>query len=203
MSKFVLPEEKLQAGFGYTAYLQYVHQLVIAGETSGSVQHPQLVHFTRLNERRMQRLEKTVQLLPELIQLTHQLEVSWYWVILTEAWCGDAAQHIPVIEKIAREIHEVHTVYLLHDQHLDLMDRYLTRNGRAIPKLICFSQTTREEIFQWGPRPTPAQDLFWRLHDQGIPHDQIVEKVQYWYLHDHARTIQQEFMHLLQPFLQP
>ena len=61
---------------------------------------------------------------------------NWIWLILTEAWCGDAAQNIPTIEKIARENDRIKTLYLLRDENLELMDKYLTGGARAIPKLI-------------------------------------------------------------------
>ena len=58
------------------------------------------------------------------------------WLIITEGWCGDAAQCIPTIEKIAAESKNIETHYVLRDENLDLIDEYLTNNARSIPKLI-------------------------------------------------------------------
>ncbi|MDQ3322696.1 MAG: thioredoxin family protein, partial [Acidobacteriota bacterium] len=83
-------------------------------------------------------------------------------------------------------------------ENLELMDKYLTGGGRAIPKLICLDAKTLEEIGVWGSRPKAADDYFQRLKTQGLEKPEIMEKMQRWYLADDNQSIQNEFENLLE-----
>jgi hypothetical protein len=148
--------------------------------------------FGKLNRQRMHRLEKTAVLDPELVFTARSLDVNWIWLIITEGWCGDAAQNIPIIEKIAAENEGIVTRYVLRDENLDLMDRFLTNGARSIPKLIALNADTLEVLGTWGPRPKHAQDYFYAMRDQGVEHGAIMERLQRWYNEDHGRLIQDE-----------
>jgi len=146
-----------------------------------------------LNRQRMQRLEKTVVLEPELVFSIRSLDVRWIWLNITEGWCGDAAQNIPIIEKIAAENPGIETRYILRDENPELMDQYLTNGARSIPKLIALDANTLEVLGTWGPRPKHAQDYFYAMRGQGIEHGAIMERLQRWYNEDHSRSTQAEF----------
>ena len=118
------------------------------------------------------------------------------WLIITEGWCGDAAQNIPIIEKIAAENSNIETRYILRDENLELMDVYLTNNARSIPKLIALDAKTLEEIGAWGPRPQAAMDYFYEMKAQGLEKPQMMENLQRWYLQDKEKSVQTEFENL-------
>lgn len=181
----------------YAQYERLFDELVAAGKTTGENQSPEMVNYTKLNQRRMNRLEKTTKLNQELLATARNLKIDWVWLILTEPWCGDAAQNIPTIEKIARENDNIETRYLLRDANLELMDKYLTNGGRAIPKLICFDRETNREIGVWGSRPAAADRYFQELKAQGLEKPQIIEKIQRWYNDDDTNSLQAEFQNLL------
>jgi pantothenate kinase-related protein Tda10 len=147
----------------------------------------------------MQRLDKTVHLLPELVEAARQLPRRYQWLILTEGWCGDAAQLVPVMEAVAQASEgKISTHYLLRDDNLDLMDRYLTGTSRAIPRLVVFEADTLREVTAWGPRPAPAQELLLRLKAEGMPHDEYITQIHAWYAHDKTQTTQRELLALVQ-----
>jgi hypothetical protein len=146
----------------------------------------------------MKRLEKTVELNNSLKEKTQSVKANWIWLILTEGWCGDAALNIPIIEKIAAENPNIETRYLLRDENLELMDKYLTFNARSIPKLICLNAETFEEIGTWGPRPQAAMDYYFEMKHQGLEKPQMMENIQRWYLTDGNQSIQSEFENLLE-----
>lgn len=183
----------LEKSLTFEEYDCLIDELVAAGKTSGAAQSDELAHYTKLNQYRMNRLEKTTKLNQNLLEIVRGLKVNWVWLILTEAWCGDAAQNIPPIDLIARENDGVATRYLLRDENLDLMDKYLTNGGRAIPKLICFDAETFAEIGVWGSRPQAADDYFKKLKADGLEKPQIIEKVQRWYIEDETQSLQTEF----------
>ncbi len=120
------------------------------------------------------------------------------WLIITEGWCGDAAQSIPVIERIAAAAENIETRYVLRDENLGLMDAYLTNGARSIPKLIALDAETLAELGTWGPRPRAAMDYFLEMKSIGLDKSEMMEKLQRWYNEDRNQAIQNEFQQLLE-----
>ncbi len=182
----------------FAEYLKLIDDLLLEGKTTGENQSEAMFGYGKLNRQRMKRLEKTVKLNDLLKEKVGSIKANWIWLILTEGWCGDAAQNIPIIEKIAAENPNIETRYLLRDENLELMDKYLTFNARSIPKLICLDAETFEEIGTWGPRPQAAMDYFFEMKHQGLEKPQMMENMQRWYLADENQSIQSEFENLLE-----
>ena len=190
------PELTAQA-MEYSGYMQLTEQLVAEGRTSGPNQSAPYVHYTKLNQQRMKRLNKTVEVPAALQELLQAKVKNWTWWVLTEPWCGDAAQCVPVIEKLALAVSGIQTLYILRDEHPTVMDAYLTNGGRSIPKLICLDEKGAE-VFTWGPRPDVIQEVMNRLKADGITEiSEIVEAIQKAYNDDKQNGIYQEFEALL------
>ena len=187
----------IEKAMTFDEYDRLIDQVVAEGKTTGPNQSEELAQYTKLNQARMRRLFKTSELNESLLESVRNVKANWIWLILTEAWCGDAAQNIPTIEKIARENDRIKTLYLLRDENLELMDKYLTNGSRAIPKLICLDAETFEEIGTWGSRPQAAYDLFYSLKEQGLEKTEIIEKIHRWYIEDNTQSLQTEFSGLL------
>ena len=187
----------IEKAMTFDEYDSLIDRVVAEGKTTGPNQSEELAQYTKLNQARMRRLFKTSELNESLLEIARNVKANWIWLILTEAWCGDAAQNIPPIEKIARENDRIKTLYLLRDENLELMDKYLTGGARAIPKLICLNAETFEEIGTWGSRPQAAYDLFYSLKEQGLEKTEIIEKIHHWYIEDNTQSLQKEFEGLL------
>ena len=198
MPTAILTPERLASAYSYPAFRQLVDELLTEGKTTGPHQSPAMTHYTELNVQRMERLDKTVHLLPELTEAARQLQHNYIWLIFTEGWCGDAAQLVPIMEAVAQaSAGHLHTRYLLRDDNLDLMDLYLTAGSRAIPRLVVLAADTLAEVANWGPRPAPAQELMLRLKNEGQGHEEYAAAVQAWYAHDKTQTTQHELLALL------
>ena len=187
----------LDRSMTYGEYLALLDRLLAEGKTTGTNQSESMVAYGRLNRQRMWRLEKMVELEIETVMIAHANERKMIWLIITEGWCGDAAQNIPIIEKIAAESARIETRYILRDENLELMDRFLTGGARSIPKLIALDAETLEVLGSWGSRPAAAQKLFRDLKEQGMEKPAIMEQLQRWYNDDKSRSIQKEFQVLL------
>jgi len=194
----VLTAEQLATGYSYASYRQLIDELLAQDRTTGPNQSEELTKYTRLNVQRMSRIDKTVQLLPELREALASLQNHYVWAIITEGWCGDAAQIVPVLEAATQaSAGKIETRYMLRDEHPDLMDRYLTNGGRSIPKLVVLNADTLAEVTHWGPRPAAAQEMFMQLKSQGISHDEFVTQVHGWYAKDKTQATQQELLQLV------
>jgi hypothetical protein len=181
----------------FAEYLKLIDDLLAEGKTTGENQSEAMFNYGKLNRRRMKRLEKTIELNESLKDAARKNNRKMIWLIITEGWCGDAAQNIPIIEKIAAENPNIETGYVLRDENLELMDKYLTHNARSIPKLIALDAETLEEIGVWGPRPQAAMDYFFEMKHQGLEKSQMMENMQRWYLQDGEQSLQAEFETLL------
>ena len=187
----------LQQGYHYVGYRALLDQLMSEGKTTGPNQSDSMLHYAKLNLRRMQRLEKTFSPDTEIQQAAQSIGQELIWVILTEGWCGDAAQSLPIIEIIAQLSPNIETRYLLRDENLPVMDQYLTDGGRSIPKLICVRKSDWVELGTWGPRPAVLQAQFKQMKSDGLPYPAISEALHKWYAKDKGAAIQAEFAHLL------
>lgn len=181
----------------FTEYIGLIDELLLEGKTTGPKQTEGRVYFSKLNRQRMRRLEKTVVLNESISEKAKNTARKMFWLIVTEGWCGDSAQNVPVIEKIAAESSNIETRYILRDENPELMDAYLTNNARSIPKLIAIDAETFEEIGTWGPRPQPATEYFYEQRAAGTEDATIKENIQRWYLADKEQTIRKEFEELL------
>jgi len=183
----------LEKAITYEAYTALIADLLAEGRTTGPDQSVAMVHYTQLNQQRMHRLDKVTEVLPSAAALIRGITLPQTWLVLTEAWCGDAAQSIPVMHALASLNPLIQLKFLLRDENPALMDRYLTNGvSRSIPKLIGVDTTTSEELFTWGPRPAPLQAIFMQMKADGVEYHQIKEELQRWYNKDKTATIQLE-----------
>jgi hypothetical protein len=183
----------LEKAFSYETYKKLTDDLLAQDKTTGPNQSEAFIHYTRLNQQRMHRLEKTTGILSAAKDLILAIRQPQTWLVLTEAWCGDAAQSLPVMQLLAQLNPLIDLRLLLRDENPGLMDQYLTGGvSRSIPKLIGLDTATRQELFTWGPRPTVLQESFGRMRAEGISYDLIKEEFQHWYNKDKTVSIQME-----------
>lgn len=188
----------IEKSLTFQEYLKLIDNLLVEGKTTGANQSEAMFGYGKLNRQRMKRLEKTVELNDSLKEKARSVRARWIWLVITEGWCGDAAQNIPTIEKIAAANPEkIETRYVLRDENSALTDAYLTNGARSIPKLICLDAETFEVLGVWGPRPQIAMDYFYEMRAQGLEKPQMMENLQRWYLQNDEQAIQNEFEKLL------
>jgi len=167
------------------------------GKSTAKKDSENLLEYSKLNMARMNRLDKTIELIPELKELVEQIDTSQTWLVLTEGWCGDAAQIVPVFDKIAQLNSNIELKFLLRDENRELMNWYLPNGkSRSIPKLIVVDENL-EELFNWGPRPKALQEMFYHLRANVINDDTIKEEMHKWYAYDKTITTQKEILELI------
>lgn len=152
--------------------------------------------YRKLNFQRSSRLEKTFIPTDETKQLFSEINQQQKWIVITESWCGDSAQNLPVIAKLAQLSGLIEFKIVLRDSNLEFMDLHLTNGGRAIPKLIVFDENDNK-IFQWGPRPVEAQNLFTRFKNDGIAKPDINKELHLWYGRNRGKEVEREIYELL------
>lgn len=131
----------------------------------------------------------------ELIAAARAGGTGWRLLALSEDWCGDAVNTLPVIARLAREVGWDLRV-LSRDANPDLMDAHLTDGrSRSIPVVIAYDEAFRE-IGWWGPRPEEIQQ--WILGEGlSMSSPERYKVVRRWYAKDRGRTTLTELLRVL------
>lgn len=183
-----------EKGMTYASYRQLMGELLAENKTTGPNQSEALLAYTRMNEQRMHRLDKTVQLRADIQAALKQIHRPMHWLILTEAWCGDAAQNLPALAAMAARNENIQVRLVLRDENLELMDQFLTDGGRSIPKLIAFDPENMEVLGSWGPRPAAAQMLYQGLKAEQVPFEEASTRLHKWYADNKNLDLQSEML---------
>jgi thiol-disulfide isomerase/thioredoxin len=190
-------EEGLKKAISYASYRKLISDLIASGKSSGPIQSEDLLNYSKLNDRRMTRLDKTIQLSQETLLGLKKIDKPITFLVLTEGWCGDAAQTLPVISKIADESDLITLKIIFRDEHEQLMSQFLTNGGKSIPKLLVLNSQNKV-LNTWGPRPNTATKM---VQDYKNKYGQLdaafKQQLQVWYNKDKGVNIQEDMLGLL------
>ncbi len=197
----MITQQHLDKSISFEEYYKLHENQVIEKKTSGENQSEALINYTKLNFSRLKRVYKTTLPSKEVLETVNCLNEKMIWLVITETWCGDAAQNIPVFAKVAETNPAISLRLIFRDENLDIMDNYLTNGGRAIPKLICLDENLKV-LGSWGPRPEFIQT--WFNEEKVKPNANMEElkiEMQQKYNHDNGQTTQKELVVLMQKWL--
>lgn len=197
MTKQFFTDKRIQNGLKYKDYFDISvknTELIDPAGLSGD----EKAHFdyTKMNIKRSERIHKTYTVSDELKAALNKITEPQVWMVLTEIWCGDSAQNLPYISKMAEINPLIDLRILLRDENIDIMDQYLTNGTQSIPKLIAFDKSGNE-LFQWGPRPKEAVELVQKAKAEGKNKDQFIEELHLWYGRNRGKAIESEFLAIL------
>jgi hypothetical protein len=181
----------LSKGIDYEVYKDNLAVDLVSNEDE------KIKEYINLNQHRMNRVEKAYQISDELLQVLRELRQNAFWLVITEHWCGDAAQILPVFDKISKASQgklELKLVY--RDQNPELMDAHLTNHSRAIPKLVQLDNQFNVTGI-WGPRPLVAQNLVKLLKSNPETAEIYAQELHLWYARDKQISIDSEIQKLL------
>ncbi len=197
MRKLLL--HSLKGSLSYTEYLNLIKDLVKQESTTGDPTEDR-INFTKLNLKRMERLNKRIELTPPQKLDFHNLETRQTWLVFLESWCADGAQSIPVLNKIAEASENIDLRIILRDENPELMDHFLTMGTRSIPKLVILDEEL-EVMNTWGPRSETATQMAIDYKKEfGKIDTNFKAKLQVWYNKDRGQSIINELTEIVQAF---
>lgn len=195
--------EKLLDARDYIGYLSSIRD-----ELGGSSEVDPvygMAHYTRMNLKRMERWNKTAALHSEVAEYFSSLKQPLDFLVITEAWCGDAAHVLPAVQKITELNASFSMKTLLRDEHPDLMEAYLTDGKKSIPIVIALMEENDKfyEVFRWGPKPRAMMDFLrnFRNGELKISKEEFLLETQHWYNRDKTQSVQFELMELAKTHL--
>ncbi|WP_024479120.1 thioredoxin family protein [Cellulophaga baltica] len=175
----------LPKSVSYQEYRATVSALVANGLSTGTVQNDALANYTLLNDKRMKRLDKTLKFSEDIVERITKVSKKITWLVLTESWCGDAAQTMPVMNKLASLNPNIEFKVILRDENLALMNQFLTNGTLSIPKLLMIDDATNTVFSEWGPRPSKATQLVAEYKNtHGTLTPEFKQDLQIWYTKD-------------------
>ncbi len=120
----------------------------------------------------------------------------WHLLVLSEDWCGDSVNIVPIIAKLAESVSNMDMRILARDENLDIMDTHLTGKSRSIPIVILLNPKF-QECGWWGPRPRELQK--WVI-EKGLklPKDERYKELRTFYARDHGLTTMSEIVEMLE-----
>ena len=193
-----LIREKVSQSMSYAEYRDLMGKLVSEGKTTGPNQSESMANYTKMNEHRMKRLDKTFKISEELEETVAAYEKDYIWLVITEAWCGDAAQTVPILQKVAEASDKIELRVVLRDEHPELMEKFLTDGAKSIPKLIVVDKESMQVEQDWGPRPAPSQEMLMEFKaNPDLSYSEFSLSLQKWYNQDKGETTQSELIQTL------
>jgi len=187
-------KDSLAKSLSYEAYRKKVSDLLEEGKSTGPNQSEDLLHYSTLNDARMNRLDKKTKLTNSTIEALKNTKEKQTWLLITEGWCGDAAQISPVINKMSLESDKVDLKVVLRDENEDLMNQFLTNGSKSIPKLVVLNEEN-EVVSSWGPRPSIATKMVndYKAKHGGLDAD-FKRDLQVWYNKNKGESIQEDLV---------
>ena len=132
----------------------------------------------------------------EYVRRVAALGGAWHLLVLSEDWCGDAVNTVPIVARLAELSPNVDLRVLARDENPDLMDSHLTGTSRSIPVVIVLDEQFREHGW-WGPRPAELQQ--WVLGPgKALEKDERYKRIRAWYARDRGRSTLEEVVALME-----
>lgn len=192
-----LIKDSLLKSMSYHTYRSNIKDLLSEGKSTGLNQSEDLLNYSKLNDKRMDRLDKTLKVLDETNTALNQFNNHYTFLVISEGWCGDAAQVLPILNKIAENSINIDLKIVLRDDNEDLMNEFLTNNSKSIPKIIVLDNANNV-INSWGPRPSIATKMVLDYKTANGTIDANFKKdLQLWYNKDKGQNTQNDIIQLL------
>src|SRR5690554_4483117 len=183
-----LLKDSVAKAMDYDQYNALMTQLVAENRSTGE-QSEEKTKYTKLNYTRSKRLDKTAVIDEDAANFFKNIKHPPTWLVISEPWCGDAAQSLPLLNKIAQLSPNISLKIVLRDENLELMDSFLTNGTRSIPKLIVLDENYNV-LTTWGPRSKEAAKIVNDYKEaHGTLDETFREKIQLWYNKNKGKAI--------------
>ena len=131
------------------------------------------------------------------LQRGREIGGRWRLLVISEDWCGDAFNTVPVMARLAEALPDVELRVVKRDENPELMDAFLTNGARSIPMVLVL-RGDDTVAGRWGPRPAELQEFVLREKRAGLrPKDDIYRDVRTWYARDRGETTVRQLLDIM------
>ena len=192
-------QKSLEKALSFKEYISLIEKLHLENKATSFQDNEEFFAYSKLGLTRTLRIFKTIKLSPEISLKVKSRANNQTWLLITESWCGDASQTVPIIAKLASLNAQVELKIVLRDSNKGLMEHYLTNGAESIPILAILDKNL-EETGRWGPRPEPAQKkvlAYKNLEEPKPPYSELSTELQKWYNKDKGALTQTELLEII------
>lgn len=181
----------------FEQYIADAQKQIQAKEPIPPYHLPGILHYTERNLERMEQFLPHVQINKKLYNLLIEQKQKQHWIIITEAWCGDAAASVPVMTALSNCSENIQLQIARRDENPELMNLFLTNGGKGIPILVILDEQMNL-LAHWGPRPAEAQKIALLRKDADAEQQKVYNRMLHdWYTQDAGKKLQEELYELL------
>jgi Thioredoxin len=189
--------EYWEKSFSYQQYKSTFEAIIMRSEKNIEASEKEMHNYYTLNWARSKRVEKVYTMSDNAKSVLSGLTIKQKWIVITEAWCGDSSQSLPILAALAEYRSDIIDFRICsRDLYPELLELYKTNGSMGIPKLIAID-SNGIELFTWGTRPIKAQEVFDALKHDNQEKSKIYEAVHLWYAKDKGQTVEIEIVSLL------
>jgi hypothetical protein len=193
----LLIKKSLKKGVSYLTYRKLIKDLIEKKKSTGKNQSDNILNMSILNDKRMNRLDKTLKLTEETVNLIRNVKSTYTFLVIAEGWCADGAQILPIINKITETSANFNLKIVSRDENNQLMNEFLTNGNESIPIIIILDQE-KKIVNSWGPRPSKASKMAQEYKKTNGKIDADFKRdLQIWYNKDKGHNTQEDIMRLL------
>ena len=122
------------------------------------------------------------------LQRARETGGEWRLLVISEDWCGDASNTVPVMARLADAVPGIQLRIVKRDENPELMDAFLTDGTRSIPLAVVL-RPDWTVAGRWGPRPDELQAFVLREKKAAMrPPAEIYRDVRRWYARDRGES---------------
>lgn len=194
-----ITQEIIDNSYSYSAFNELTESLLEERKTTNNDNTDGMLNYTKLNISRTHRWDKRGALSEETQEVIDAISTKQTWFVITEGWCGDSAQILPFINKMAESNSNIELKIILRDEYPEIMDEFLTDGkSRSIPKVVILDTETLGVLSVWGPRPVDVHKTYLAERvDSEVGGKKAAENLHIWYTRDKGKVVQQEFVEVL------
>jgi len=168
------------------------HMIITPERLASAVDFPTYLSTVQESVELWNAVYRTVRVPDAAVERARRIPGTWHLLALTEDWCGDAVNALPLLARLVEQVPSFDLRLLGRDANPDLMDSHLTGSSRSIPVVMVLDERLLEQGW-WGPRPGPLQAWF-QGEGQALEKKERYRQMRQWYARDRGATILDEVL---------
>ena len=131
------------------------------------------------------------------VRRAREIGGDWRLLVISEDWCGDAFNTVPVMARMAEALPNVQLRVVRRDANPELMDAFLTGGSRSIPLAIVL-RPDFTVAGRWGPRPAELQAFVLAEKRKGErPAADVYRDARRWYARDRGESTVRQLLDVM------
>jgi hypothetical protein len=130
---------------------------------------------------------RAAQVPDSLLTRARAVQGTWYLLAVAEDWCGDSANTIPYLARLAERVDGLDMQVIDSRQGRGLMEAHRTPDGRPATPTVLLLDAGWNEVGSLVERPAPLMEWY-QAHRADMSSDDLHEHIYEWYDRDRGAS---------------